>query len=286
MTESEGRAVHGRVGKHRAELGARVAAAMVLAPVALLLAWLGGLVFALACLGIGLVVLVEWNSMARSALRDAPFWTAIAALVGTALALVLLGPLVALAVLVGGVLGLLAAAAKLRAAPWLAAGLLYAAVPVLAGPVLRADPALGFLAVLWLFGLVWATDIAAYFVGRAVGGPKLAPAVSPGKTWSGALGGLAACLLVTAGFAFAFVSGGALLPLLALAALAGIAAQLGDLLESALKRRFGAKDASRLIPGHGGMMDRVDGLVAAAAFLALFGWVRGGGNAAAGLLAW
>ena len=169
---------------------------------------------------------------------------------------------------------------------WMIAGLLYAGVIGLAPVLLRRDPALGFVAIVFLFAVVWATDIAAYFAGRALGGPKLWVAVSPNKTWSGALGGalggVVAALLVVK------VAGLAIAPMLVLVALAlSIASQAGDLLESALKRRFGAKDASALIPGHGGLMDRLDGFLTAVLAAVMVGLLRGGFDGSArGLLVW
>jgi phosphatidate cytidylyltransferase len=151
---------------------------------------------------------------------------------------------------------------------------------------LRADTEFGFVAVMFLFAIVWATDIVAYFLGRLIGGPKLLPRVSPKKTWSGALGGLAAALLAAIAVAkLAGLSG--LLSVALVAAMLSSVAQAGDLFESQLKRRFGAKDSSHLIPGHGGLMDRLDGFVFAATVAALVGVLRGGLEAPAlGLLVW
>ena len=121
---------------------------------------------------------------------------------------------------------------------------------------------------------MWATDIGGYFAGRGIGGRKLWPSVSPNKTWAGAIGGLVASLVVAGGFAaFGLGKGG---PMLVLAACLSIASQFGDLFESAVKRRFGVKDSSHIIPGHGGLMDRLDGYVAAIVLAAIFGVLRGG----------
>src|SRR5207244_9116237 len=129
-------------------------------------------------------------------------------------------------------------------------------------------------ALIFLFAVVWSTDIAAYFAGRALGGPKLAPSVSPKKTWSGAIAGLAAAIAIAIGVAnFGGLAG--TLALSAIAVMLSVVAQAGDLFESALKRRFGAKDSGHLIPGHGGLMDRLDGFVAAATLAALIGFARG-----------
>lgn len=171
-------------------------------------------------------------------------------------------------------------------AGWLAAGVLYAGVLLVAPLLLRRDPALGLVTMLFLFAIVWVTDIAAYFAGRAIGGPKLWPAVSPKKTWSGAIGG--AIGGVAAGLLVVKLAGLVVAPMLVLVALGlSIIAQAGDLIESAIKRHFGAKDASQLIPGHGGLMDRVDGFLTAAAAAVMVGLIRGGlEGPARGLLVW
>ena len=168
---------------------------------------------------------------------------------------------------------------------WVAAGLAYAAVIAIVPPLVREDPRLGIAAILWMFAVVWFTDIAAYFTGRALGGPKLCPAVSPKKTWSGFLGGLAAAIIAGAAVAMIASRFGwqppVSLPVVVLVSgVASVLSQIGDLGESALKRRFGAKDSGRFIPGHGGVMDRLDGFWAVAALMgvALAGahGVRGG----------
>jgi len=170
-------------------------------------------------------------------------------------------------------------------ARWLAAGALYAALTAVAPLMLRADAVHGLAAILFLFAIVWATDVMGYVVGRAIGGPKLWPAISPNKTWSGALGGTIGAL--AAGLAVAAAASLALLPIAILAVILSMVAQAGDFIESAVKRRFGVKDASHLIPGHGGVMDRLDSFIAAALVAIVIGVVRGGPHAAAqGLLIW
>ena len=169
--------------------------------------------------------------------------------------------------------------------PWRVAGMIYAAIVFTAPVLLRADVNNGFVALVFLFAIVWMTDIMGYVVGRAFGGPKLWPAVSPNKTRSGAIGGMAGAL--AAGIVIAAALSLAVLPIAILSVILSMMAQAGDLFESAIKRRFGAKDTSHLIPGHGGLMDRLDGFITAALVAALIGIVRGGfSTAATGLLVW
>ncbi|MGI8526862.1 MAG: phosphatidate cytidylyltransferase [Pseudolabrys sp.] len=169
---------------------------------------------------------------------------------------------------------------------WMMAGVFYAGVLLLAPSSLRHDAQYGFSAMLFIFAAVWATDIAAYFAGRAFGGPKLAPSISPKKTWSGAFGGTGSAVIVAI-VAARYLPESKVLALIGVALVLSVASQVGDLFESALKRHFGAKDAGHLIPGHGGVMDRLDGFWAAALVAALIGIARGGFDATArGLLLW
>jgi phosphatidate cytidylyltransferase len=167
--------------------------------------------------------------------------------------------------------GLIAHLAK--ASPlWTCVGVLYLSLPMFALIWLRAEPNVGLVTLLWLLLVVWATDIVAYVVGRAIGGRKLAPSISPGKTWSGLWGGVAAAAAVGAAMAMNF-GPFPLIPSIALAAVLAAVAQLGDLAESAIKRRAGVKDSGGLIPGHGGLFDRLDGLLFAAPVLAVVAFV-------------
>src|SRR5665213_416152 len=161
-----------------------------------------------------------------------------------------------------------------------------ATATIMAPMLLRADDADGFLALVLLFAVVWTTDVLGYFAGRAFGGPKLIPAISPKKTWSGAVAGSIGAMIVAVAVAKAFGPfDTTTIALIAL--LLSVMSQLGDLLESWVKRQFGAKDASQLIPGHGGVMDRLDGFWAAALVGCLIGLLRGGfDGAATGLLVW
>jgi phosphatidate cytidylyltransferase len=191
----------------------------------------------------------------------------------------------ALLVLAAGTIGVAVLAPADRRV-WIAAGVAYAGAIAAAPVVLRWDPQYGFAAIIFLFAIVWGTDTAAYFGGRIIGGPKLVPRLSPHKTWAGALVGLLAAMI-----AGLIVAQAAKLPgplaIAVLTAFLSICAQGGDLWESVLKRRFGAKDSGRLIPGHGGLMDRLDGFVAAGVVAMLIGIARGGLEAPGrGLLAW
>ena len=275
-----------RAGAFRgSQLALRVGSALVLAPLAIATAYLGGWPFALFWGVAAVGVLWEWTSLVapgdqRSVLL--PGGAALALTIALAASGHVLAALIVLA------MGALAAAALAVAERrmWVAGGIPYAGALAIAPIVLRSDGEEGFLALIFLFAVVWTTDISAYFVGRAVGGPKLMPQVSPKKTWAGALGGLLAAVAVaiavaklaslTAWFAFAM-----------LAVVLSLSAQAGDLFESFLKRRFGAKDSSHLIPGHGGLMDRLDGFVTASLAAALIGLARGGLEAPGrGLLLW
>jgi phosphatidate cytidylyltransferase len=267
----------------RRELWRRVASAMVLAPLAIVSAYLGGGAFT-AFWGLAAVgVAWEWCGLVSGTRRLLPI--SVVTLGGGTVLFTVDGRFWAIAWLVMGAVVAMVAALRGRRGWTLAA--IGSAGAVLAAPVLlRADAQWGFLAIILLFAVVWTTDVAAYFVGRQVGGPRLWPAVSPKKTWSGALGGMLAA--VGAGVVVAQMAGLGDLPVIA--ALCGglsVVGQAGDLLESAVKRHFGTKDASRLIPGHGGLMDRLDGFVAAAVVGTLIGLLRGGADAPArGLLLW
>jgi phosphatidate cytidylyltransferase len=276
--------------RRSSELARRIASAIVMAAAALGAAWIGGLPFVIFWTVAGVIVGVEWawiaapdpRSRRRSAQVVALTLGAAGALYGLAVHAALDGWVIA------GVLGLGAAATAALAwpAPVAAVGVPYGAAAFIGVILLRNDPVDGLLATLWLFAVVWTTDVAAFAVGKTLGGPKLAPRVSPGKTWSGAIGG---ALGGSAAGAAVAAWGGAtnLWPVALVALLAAIAAEVGDLLESGFKRAFGAKDSGRIIPGHGGLMDRLDGFLVASAIVAAIGVARSGVDAAGqGLLRW
>ena len=258
-------------------LAQRVMSGAVLIVVALALTFAGGVWYRALAATIAGAVLHEWLTMTA---KDAPAshrWLAIG-LLAILLALLLGGqsPSFLLIALGGAVFVTAAHAVKAGTSYWTTFGLAYAGLIALSLSALRGADQAGLYATLFLFAVVWSTDIAAYFVGRAVGGPKLAPAISPGKTWSGALGGAVAAILAGIGVAHAAGSALGFGALVAATLALTVASQIGDLIESAIKRRFGAKDSSRLIPGHGGVMDRVDGLATAAFVLFLLGAVLAG----------
>lgn len=254
-----------RVGR---DLGPRMLSAVVLGIIAITAIWAGPLPLAVLLALIGGIVAWEWGRIVRGAELDAAMSahvaTVIAGIVLTGVGLA--GPAI-LGVLIGTILtGLLSFG---RHAVLSAAGVLFACLPGIALLWLRSDEPLGAAAVYFIVAVVAATDIAAYFSGRLIGGVKLWAAVSPNKTWAGLTGGVIAATLT--GLATSYLVAGATAShLMAMSAILAIVAQAGDLAESALKRHFGTKDASGLIPGHGGFMDRVDGLAAAAIVAA--GW--------------
>jgi len=259
-------------------LQVRAVSAVVLAAAVLAVTWLGGWPFRLLAALIAGAIFYEWSRMARPAASRKPLDFLPQALMLIFLAALAMGepPARLLAMLAVLVLAMVVLSA-LRGGRWDAPGIAYAGLSGFALAMLRGDDRSGLVAVLFLFAVVWATDIFAYFVGRSVGGPKLAPSISPGKTRSGALGGAVGG--VAAGLALAVFAGADRLGWLACAALAlSVVAQAGDLFESWVKRRHGCKDSSRIIPGHGGVMDRVDGLVAAAMALYVIGWLAGSAN--------
>ncbi|MDO9707944.1 phosphatidate cytidylyltransferase [Paracraurococcus lichenis] len=265
------------------DLRKRALSAALLLPAAVLCIWLGAEAWAALMAAAVALLAWEWVRLCGFSTRRLPgLAVPVVALAAGTLA-VEAAWVPALLLLLAGFLGLLVLgrpAAARRAQPgfWLAFGLLYIGLAGVALIHLRGDGAVGRANVLFLFLVVWASDIGAYIAGRSLGGPKLAPSISPNKTWSGAAGGLAAALLVGLLAAAALAPGRpATGRVLLVAALLGLLAQAGDLFESWLKRRFQVKDSSALIPGHGGLLDRLDGVLAAAPAAALLGVLLGAG---------
>jgi len=261
----------------------RVIAALVLAPAAVLVAYLGGwpwtTLVTLAAIGL----YVEWLTIVGAARERRAVVAGGVALTVSGVCLAVGRVDASLLVLVIGLAAVTIVAPARR--HWTAAGYLYAAAAQMASALLRLDQTSGLAALMLVLLVVWGTDIGGYFAGRGIGGPKLWPRVSPKKTWAGAVGGFAASLVISG--CFAALGVGKTGPLLLLGAALSIASQLGDLLESAVKRQFGVKDSSHLIPGHGGLMDRLDGFVAAAVIAAVFGLLRHGVDGVGrGLMVW
>jgi phosphatidate cytidylyltransferase len=259
----------------------RIVSALILASIALAMAWWSGTTFAVLVLVVALLMSWEWGRVVRGVEMDLAFLVhavAVTIAVGLAafgyatlgLAALLIATIIAVP-LQFGERGLLSAA-----------GVVYTGLPAVALLWLRSDAVWGLHAILFIFALVWATDTFAYLCGRLIGGPRLWPRVSPNKTISGLLGGVLAA--AAAGALFAHYAVGSVPRLAACGLVLGLLAQAGDLAESALKRHFGVKDASNLIPGHGGFMDRMDGVVTVAVAAAMIALWANPGSPAHGLL--
>jgi len=261
----------------------RVIAALVLAPVAVAIAWLGGWLWITLVTLAAIGLYVEWLMIVGMARETRVVTSGAVALAISGLCLALGRIDASLLALALGLVAVALLSPERRS--WIATGFFYAAAAQIASVLVRLDQTNGFVALILILLVVWVTDIGGYFAGRGIGGPKLWPRVSPKKTWAGAVGGFVASLVIAAGFvAFGLSKTG---PLLLLGAVLSIASQLGDLFESAVKRRFGVKDSSHIIPGHGGLMDRLDGFVAAVVLAAIFGFLRGGADGVGrGLMVW
>jgi phosphatidate cytidylyltransferase len=280
---TEGEAARAAVEKPSRNLVMRVIVAAVLAPLAIGIAYVGG-VFWIALVTLAVIGLyVEWLMVIGLAREMRVVACGIVALAIAGVCLAMGRIEIALVILGIGLLATPLIAPERR--NWVAAGFLYAAAAQTASILVRFDAAKGFVALMFVLLVVWVTDSGGYFAGRGIGGPKLWPRVSPKKTWAGAIGGFAAGLIVAA--CFAALDLGRTGPLLLLGGMLSIVSQLGDLFESAVKRRFGVKDSSHVIPGHGGLLDRLDGFVAAIVVAAIFGLLRAGVDGVGlGLMVW
>jgi phosphatidate cytidylyltransferase len=269
------------------DLKRRVPSAIVLILLALGATWYGGFPFLFFWTVAALIVWYEWATIVRAEPRTTVI--ALGAIALTIAAVLLSLKLIVaafLAVAAGAIACAFATNGNRQAKLWCGAGLFYAALVFIPAALLREDPKFGFLAIVWLYAVVWLTDIAGYFFGKFIGGAKLAPAISPSKTWAGAiggtlfgvLGGVAIATLANARFA---------VMMFVIALIVSAFSQAGDIFESFVKRKFGKKDSSSILPGHGGVMDRIDGFIAAAALALLIGLLHNGASApATGLLQW
>ncbi|WP_105382096.1 phosphatidate cytidylyltransferase [Neorhizobium alkalisoli] len=251
------------------ELRLRIISALILAAIVLGATWTGGFPFRLVAAAMAVLIYYEWSTVTRLDERDfhtnAFSWVAVLLI---AVNIVFGERDLAIPLLGGSVITAILLVLWRKGSWWSPGGIVYAGLSGISLSAIRADDQAGFVATIFIFAVVWATDILAYFVGRALKGPKLAPKISPGKTWSGAIGGAVAGVVASSAVTLAVFSRLSFWTI-AIAFALSVASQVGDLFESFIKRRFGVKDSSHLIPGHGGVMDRVDGLVFAcfAAFL-------------------
>jgi phosphatidate cytidylyltransferase len=269
------------------DLSMRIASAIVLIPIVLGITWVGSIWYGLLVASMAVFMAIEWSKLVHDS-RPVQLALHVIAAIAAALLPFITGAWLALS----GIAVLWAASVfhrRLTSAPqtlWSVVGIPYIALSALSVVLLRNDTQFGLVAVYWLLFVVWGADTLAYFAGRTLGGPKLLPRISPKKTWAGLAGAVIGGILCSA--LFAWVAGlESLLWLCWIGALLAVVEQAGDFFESALKRKAGVKDSGTLIPGHGGMLDRVDGLVAAGIVAALIGGVRSGFSApAAGILIW
>ncbi|HVH81996.1 MAG TPA: phosphatidate cytidylyltransferase [Stellaceae bacterium] len=256
----------------------RILSALVLAPLPIIAIWFGGPLLSLLTVAAAIVMAWEWGRLCRGGSgAGGTAMMLIGVVTAAVIAACLFGvaPGVLLALVGALVVWQVGLHREANAPLWLAAGALWVALPciILLWLVQSGSASRGTL--FWLFAIVWATDIGAYAVGRQLGGPLLAPRWSPRKTWAGLIGGVVCAAI--AGWAMAGVLGAtAMLPVVLVSAGLAIVEQFGDLAESVAKRRFGVKDASGLIPGHGGLLDRLDGLLAVIPAVALLTLLSGG----------
>ncbi|MCW5718990.1 MAG: phosphatidate cytidylyltransferase [Bauldia sp.] len=252
------------------DLRTRIVSGVILAVVALAGVLVGGWLLAVGLAVVTAAIAWEWTSMSVG--HDEYATAAVAAPGVVAVLLVAASqPAAAILVLALGFVGVVI----WTGSRWAAGGVIYAALLGISLMAIRVDPLNGIAAVFFVFAVVWGSDTGAYAAGRTFGGPKLWPRVSPKKTWSGLAGGTVAG--IAAGLAVVLMTGAAVTPATIVVALVlSLLSAAGDLFESAVKRHFRVKDASNLIPGHGGVMDRVDGLIVASAAAAFIGTLNQG----------
>ncbi|MGB6438189.1 MAG: phosphatidate cytidylyltransferase [Methyloceanibacter sp.] len=273
-----------RAQPHKSEMLTRLVSAIVMAALALGSALVSVWTFVALVIAAGVTVSWEWGRLVRKAGFDAIAGIQSAAVASVAVAVALSRPGLALIAAIVALVGTGLLAVSSLTVGWSLLGIAYSVLSTWSMVWLRSDPTLGATALLYLLLVAWTTDTASYGGGRLVGGPKLAPSISPRKTWSGLLAGILAPALV--GYAFAlFLQDTSAWRLTLVSIVIAAACQAGDLGESAVKRRFGIKDMSNLIPGHGGLLDRIDGLLIAAIAAALIA-LRDPANPGRGLLIW
>lgn len=273
-----------------ASLGPRILTAIILAIAAVAAVYAGGTAFLAVVTALTAIVVFEWIKMSCPRRSPGTLLLAVATVALSGAAFAVWGAGIALAVGAGGAVTVGAIAKTERNSPlWTAAGVFIFVLSMVSIIWLRAEEATGLATIYWLFVVVWATDSGAYIFGKLIGGARLAPLVSPNKTWAGALGGLATGALMGVVVTIILQAVGLLgsaveLPVIAVAsALLSLCSQAGDLAESGVKRHFGVKDSGAWLPGHGGALDRLDSLILVAPILA-FAVLLAGGSAA--LLTW
>ncbi len=268
-----------------ADVGRRSLSAIVLAPLVIAVILQGGIWFQLGVGLVGVVMAREWVNIVHGG-NDKQFAIHACAALCAAFLLQAQGLDTASgAILVLWIFSAVASVVQTgEGSIWSYFGVFYLSLPLLALVLLRVDAEFGTAAIFWCVLLVWAADVCAYFAGRLIGGRKLAPRISPKKTWAGLGGAVFGAVVVS--LVFSFINGLSYIPLAIIAALAGVIEQSGDIVESAMKRRFNVKDSGNLIPGHGGILDRVDGLMAVVFFAAVVGYVHSAGRESFGLLVW
>jgi phosphatidate cytidylyltransferase len=261
------------------DLGVRTLSAVILVPLVLGIVWRGGFLFTGFVVALGILMAIEWVKISFGGNKVQLLIHEVAA------ASVIMGS-IKLSVLALVILSGLSMFAQRKdgLSFWKSIGVFYIGLPVLALSLLRDDTEFGLTAVVWCMVIVWSADVMAYFFGRIIGGPKLAPRISPKKTWAGMLGAMVGAVL--ASWLLTQYSHMNVWPLAGLAAAFALVEQGGDIFESAFKRHYGVKDSGHLIPGHGGVLDRIDGLITVVLIAAIIGFVHNPLSPAAGLLHW